>query len=104
MKRTGVADPWRAPVIVEQIPEIGLSRELEANAATRAAMAEIAGVREILSALQEVSTRPLVLRQIPIWQSGVVTGYVDLATERAYVYREHAASEIIGTLQAGALQ
>jgi uncharacterized metal-binding protein YceD (DUF177 family) len=50
MKRTEMADPWRAPVIVAQIPEIGLSREFEADAATRAALAEIAGVREILSA------------------------------------------------------
>jgi uncharacterized metal-binding protein YceD (DUF177 family) len=58
MKRTGVADPWRAPVIVEQIPEIGLSRELEANAATRAAMAEIAGVREILSARAMFELKP----------------------------------------------
>jgi uncharacterized metal-binding protein YceD (DUF177 family) len=54
MKRTDVADPladpWRAPVIVAQIPDAGLLRELEANPATRAAMAEIAGVREILAA------------------------------------------------------
>jgi uncharacterized metal-binding protein YceD (DUF177 family) len=58
MKRTGVADPWRAPVIVAQIPEIGLSRELEANAATRAAMAEIAGLREILSARAMFELKP----------------------------------------------
>jgi uncharacterized metal-binding protein YceD (DUF177 family) len=50
MKGTEVADPWRALVIVAQIPKIGLSRELEADAATRAAMAEIAGLRDILSA------------------------------------------------------
>ena len=50
MKRTDLADPWRAPVIVAQIPEIGLHRNLEADQATRAAMAEIAGLREILSA------------------------------------------------------
>jgi uncharacterized metal-binding protein YceD (DUF177 family) len=58
MKRTDVADPWRAPVIVAQIPEIGLSRELEANAATRAAMAEIAGLREILSARAMFELKP----------------------------------------------
>ncbi|RZN10989.1 phosphodiesterase [Bradyrhizobium genosp. SA-3] len=43
-------DPWRAPVIVAQVPDTGLHRELEASAAERQAMAEIAGVREILSA------------------------------------------------------
>src|SRR5262249_566027 len=58
MKRTDVADPWRAPVIVAQIPEIGLSRELEANDTTRAAMAEIAGLREILSARAKFELRP----------------------------------------------
>jgi len=43
-------DPWRASVNVAQIPETGLHREFEASAAARAAMAEIAGVREISSA------------------------------------------------------
>lgn len=54
-----------------------------------------ARVREILPMLQPASRQPLVLRQIPIWADGIATGYVDLATERAYVYREHAPSEII---------
>ncbi|MBV1695175.1 MAG: elongation factor G [Hyphomicrobiales bacterium] len=54
-----------------------------------------ARVREILPMLQPASRQPLVLRQIPIWKDGIATGYVDLATERAYVYREHAPSEII---------
>mgnify|MGYP002083668187 CR=1 FL=1 len=52
-------------------------------------------VREIVPMLQPASRRPLVLRQIPIWQNGVATGFVDLASERAYVYREHAVSEIV---------
>ncbi len=43
-------DPWRAPVIVAQIPDAGLHRELEASMAERQAMAEVAGLREILSA------------------------------------------------------
>jgi elongation factor G len=38
---------------------------------------------------------PLVLRQIPIWKDGIVMGFVDLALERAFLYREHAASEVI---------
>jgi elongation factor G len=52
-------------------------------------------IRDLLTALQPVSARPLVLRQVPIWKSGIVTGFVDLALERAFVYREHAASEVV---------
>lgn len=43
-------DPWRAPVIVAQIPDTGVHRELEASVAERQAMAKLAGVREIVSA------------------------------------------------------
>lgn len=43
-------DPWRVPVVVAQIPDTGLHRAFEANDAVRAAMAEIAGLREITSA------------------------------------------------------
>jgi elongation factor G len=52
-------------------------------------------VRDIVPVLQPASGLPLVLRQVPIWENGIATGYVDLASERAYVYREHAPSEII---------
>ncbi len=54
-----------------------------------------ARVRDMLPMLQPASTKPLVLRQIPIWTNGIATGFVDLASERAFVYREHAASEIV---------
>jgi hypothetical protein len=47
---TGRADPWSVPVTVAQIPEGGLHRDIEADVAARAAMAEVAGLREILSA------------------------------------------------------
>jgi hypothetical protein len=43
-------DPWRVPIIVAQIPDTGLHRDVEANAAARKAMAELAGLREVLSA------------------------------------------------------
>ena len=52
-------------------------------------------VRETLALLQPASRVPLVLRQIPIWKNGIVEGFVDLALERAFVYREHAPSEVI---------
>jgi elongation factor G len=52
-------------------------------------------IRDLLGILQEVAPKPLVLRQIPIWENEIATGFVDLALERAYVYREHAPSELI---------
>jgi uncharacterized metal-binding protein YceD (DUF177 family) len=44
------ADPWRIPVVVAQIPDTGLHRAFEAGEVSRAAMAEIAGVREVITA------------------------------------------------------
>ncbi|MBU6298564.1 MAG: elongation factor G [Alphaproteobacteria bacterium] len=52
-------------------------------------------LRDILSTLQEASDLPLLLRQIPIWENEAVTGFVDLALERAFAYRDHAPSQTI---------
>jgi elongation factor G len=53
-------------------------------------------LRSLLSMLQEASETPFLLRQIPIWEGeGRVGGFVDLALERAYVYRGGAAGEIV---------
>ncbi|MHA1600139.1 MAG: elongation factor G [Alphaproteobacteria bacterium] len=55
-------------------------------------------VRELLEALQSVSSRPLVLRQVPIRDDKdeeQVTGFVDLASERAYKYGSESPSELI---------
>ena len=52
-------------------------------------------VRDALALLQPASRTPLLLRQIPIWNNGVAIGFIDLALERAYVYREHAPSEVV---------
>ena len=52
-------------------------------------------LRETLKMLQPASRVPLLLRQIPIWKNDIVTGFVDLALERAHVYKEHTASEVI---------
>src|SRR5215469_8495328 len=43
-------------------------------------------VRDTLSILQPASRVPLLLRQLPIMSGDIVTGFVDLALERAYVY------------------
>src|SRR5665213_2195248 len=50
-------------------------------------------VDEILKLLQPASRVPLVLRQIPIWNGDIISGFVDLALDRAYVYKEAAPSE-----------
>lgn len=52
-------------------------------------------VRETLAMLQRASRTPLLLRQIPIWQKGIAVGFIDLALERAFIYREHAASQVV---------
>ncbi len=52
-------------------------------------------VRETIKLLQPASRVPLLLRQIPIWNGDIISGFVDLALERAYVYKEHAQSEIV---------
>ena len=52
------------------------------------------GVRQTLKTFQRASGVPLVFRHIRSAER-VVTGFIDLALERAFVYREHAASEVI---------
>ena len=53
------------------------------------------GLRALLASLQEASDKPLLLRQIPLWENGAVSGFVDLALERAFVYRPHQESQIV---------
>jgi elongation factor G len=52
-------------------------------------------VRETVKLLQPSSRVPLLLRQIPIWNGDLIAGFVDLALERAFVYKEYAPSEIV---------
>jgi elongation factor G len=50
---------------------------------------------DILKALQEVSSRPIVLHQYPIGQGEYLTGFIDLVTEQAYQYHPGAAADPI---------
>ena len=52
-------------------------------------------VRDSLAALQPLCPRPLVLREVPIRAGERITGYVDVASERAWRYRPGEASELI---------
>ena len=54
-----------------------------------------AGVHDVLKLLQPASRTKLILRQIPTFNGDLISGFVDLALERAFVYKEHAPSEVI---------
>ena len=88
------ADPRKIPalqLVLRELEDLQLPRVLFLNkidiATTR--------VRETLQMLQPASRTPLLLRQIPVWQNGIATGFIDLALERAFVYREHAPSTVV---------
>ena len=88
------ADPRKVPalqVILRELEELGLPRILFLNKIDQAS----GSLRETLEMLQPASRTPLLLRQIPVWENGVATGFVDLALERAFVYREAAPSSVI---------
>ncbi len=52
-------------------------------------------IHDVLALLQPASRNKLLLRQIPTFSGDLISGFVDLALERAFVYKEHAASEVI---------
>ncbi len=87
------ADEKKIPalqLIMRKLDEFGVPRILFLNKIDKSA----AGVRDTLKLLQPTSKAPLLLRQIPLRKDGTVIGSIDLALERAYVYREYAESEI----------
>ena len=51
-------DPWRVPVLIAQIPDTGLHRDIEASPAERAAMAEVANLREVLGVNASLDVTP----------------------------------------------
>ncbi len=77
-------------LILRQLDDLGVPRMLFLNKIDKAS----AGVRDTLKLLQPASRTPLLLRQIPLRENGIVVGSIDLALERAYVYREHAPSTV----------
>jgi elongation factor G len=83
-------------LILKQLEDRGIPHFLFVNKIDKAE----SRVRDVVPMLQPASTKPLVLRQLPIWENDIVTGFIDLALERAYVYREHAPSEVMGIPEA----
>jgi len=78
-------------LVLRELEELKIPRFLFLNKIDKADRR----VRETLKLLQPASRVPLLLRQIPIWKNEIITGFVDLALERAFVYKEHVPSEII---------
>ena len=52
-------DPWRVPVVVAQIPDTGLHRDIEADQAIRNAVADVGGLRAVLSVSASIDVTPM---------------------------------------------
>ncbi len=91
-----VAEPDPAKAILLQptlreLERMGLPHALFINKMDQAR----GSLQELLDALAPVSSAPLVARQIPTLDGDRVTGYIDLALERCFVYRPGKPSEQI---------
>ena len=87
------ADEKKIPalqLIMRKLDDLGVPRILFLNKIDKTA----AGVRDTLKLLQPASSAPLLLRQIPLRKDDAVIGSIDLALERACIWREYAESEI----------
>ncbi|MBV9529150.1 elongation factor G [Sphingomonas sp.] len=87
-------DPARAPLAapaLRALDELGIPHLIFVNRIDQAH----GRIRELLSALQPVSVSPLIARQLPIREGERVTGFIDLALERAFKYQAGGESERI---------
>lgn len=87
------ADEKKIPalqLIMRKLDDYRIPRVLFLNKIDKTA----AGVRDTLKLLQPSSSTPLLLRQIPLRKDEHVIGSIDLALERAYIWREFAESEV----------
>ena len=78
-------------LILRELEEQKIPRFLFVNKIDKAD----ATIHEVLRVLQPASRSKLLLRQIPTFSGEIITGFVDLALERAFVYKEHAPSEVV---------
>ena len=87
-------DPARAGLVqpaICQIEALGVPHAIFVNKIDQAR----GNIHDLITALQPMSRAPLVARQLPIREGDHTTGFVDLALERAFVYRPGAPSERI---------
>lgn len=78
-------------LILRELEEQKIPRILFLNKIDKAS----AVVTDALAALQPASRVKLVMRQLPTFSGEIITGFVDLALERAFVYKESAPSEVV---------
>jgi elongation factor G len=78
-------------LILRELEEWKIPRILFVNKIDKAD----AGVRDVLNLLQPASRTKLILRQIPTFSGDIISGFVDLALERAFVYKEYAPSQVV---------
>jgi elongation factor G len=79
-------------LILRELEEQKIPRFLFVNKIDKAD----ASVQDALALLQPASRCKLLVRQLPTFNDqNIVNGFVDLALERAFVYKEHAPSEVI---------
>jgi elongation factor G len=93
-------DPARAQLaepMLRRLDSLGIPHAIFIN---KIESAPSGAIRELIATLQPMSREPLALRQIPIREGDQVTGYVDLALERAYRYRPGSESELIAMPEA----
>ena len=87
-------DPARAPLAapaLRALDELGIPHLLFVNRIDQAH----GSIADLLKALQPMSVSPLIGRQIPIREGDKITGFVDLALERAFHYVPGKPSEQI---------
>jgi len=87
-------DPARAGLVeptLKRIEALGLPHAIFVNKIDSAK----GRIRDLLEALQPLSAAPLIARQIPIREGDAITGFVDLALERAFHYQSGKPSEQI---------
>lgn len=77
--------------VIRELERLGVPRALFINKMDQAR----GPLDALLTALAPVSATPLVARQLPMFTGERVTGFVDLALERAFVYHAGQASEVI---------
>ena len=86
-------DPARAPLAapaLRTLDELGIPHIIFVNRIDQAR----GRIRDLLSALQPISVEPLIARQIPIREGEKITGFVDLALERAFHYNGKDSEQI----------
>ncbi len=77
--------------LLKRLEEINCPRYIFLNKIDR----ETGSIDALTESLATVVEHPVVLRHIPLHKDGHISGYADLASERAYIYEDGAPSHVI---------